>query len=89
MTEKFAEPLHFRSDKRDDEVRRAGMVTAGQQPAPPRYWPHNASTQTALDGRRLVGSMRFKPDKPCGKSVAMPNDGPAHAWPGKYPSEQP
>ena len=87
MTEKFKEPVHFRPDKRDDEVRRAGMVSTGQAPTPPRYRPYQPKLEKTLDGKLFAGATQFKPDKPNGKKVAAPNDGPDTAWPGKYPSE--
>lgn len=87
MTEKFKEPLHVRADKRDEEVRRAGLVTGGESPRPPRYRPYTPRYEHDLTGRIATSGLLFKPDAPRGRKVPMPNEGPDQAWPGKYPSE--
>jgi len=88
VSEQFKEPLQARADKRDEEVRRAGLVTGGESPRPPRYRPYQPVKEKDLTGRSIAApGLLFKPDAPRGRKVPMPNEGPAQAWPGKYPSE--
>jgi len=87
VTDQYKEPLRARPDPRDEEVRLAGLVTGGESPRPPRYRPYEAVKEKDLTGRIAAPGLMFKPDAPRGRKVPMPNEGPAQAWPGKYPSE--
>lgn len=82
----FKKPLLERPNPKDEAVRQASKIGEGYV-RQPRYPTYNPVGQATLDGRVIGGELHFKPDKPKGKPVPIPNGGPDTAWPGKYPSE--
>lgn len=88
MADVYKEPIHVRTG-RDEEVRVAGLVTGEERPRPAKFPTYEPVLERGLDGKlsREIVQPMFKPDKP-GRPVPFANDGPAVAWPGKYPSEE-